>query len=68
MVKERGDWVRMMDTSLSQLVEGGEGAQGSCLLAFTSGDLLLSSLLYPELSLFLFLLSVGLSAQAAHEH
>ena len=71
VVMERGDWVRMMDTSLSQLVEGGEGAHASCFLAFVSGDLLPSSLLWPQLlefCLFLFLPSVGLSAEAAQEH
>ena len=71
VVKERGDWVRMMDTSLSQLVEGGEKEHGSCFLAFTTGDLLPSSLLWPqlvEICLFLFIPSVGLSGEAAQEH
>jgi len=54
---EWGGWVRMMDTSLSQLLDGGEGGLEQYFTVFGSGDLL-SSLLYPDgevLDIFLFL-------------
>ena len=59
---EWGGWVRMMVTSLSQLVDGGEGGVRPCLGVFISHDLH-SSLLYTEVLdflLFLFLLSTGM--------
>ena len=67
--------MRMMDTSLSQLVDGGEGGLEQYFTVFTSGDLL-SSLLYAdgEVFLFLFIPLSGMSSavtacsEAAQEH
>ena len=75
---EWGGWVRMMDTSLSQLVDGGEGGHEQYFTVFTSGDLL-SSLLYADgevMDIFLFLFTPlsGMSSafpsssEAAQEH
>ena len=73
---EWGGWVRMMDTSLSQLVDGGEGGLEQYFTVFTSGDLL-SSLLYADgevLDIFLFSPLSGKSSavtscsEAAQEH
>ena len=72
---EWGGWVRMMDTSLSQLVDGGEGRPEQYFTVFTSGDLP-SSLLYAdgEVFLFLFIPLSGMSSavtacsKAAQEH
>ena len=75
---EWGGWVRMMDTSLSQLVDGGEGGLEQYFTVFISGDLL-SSLLYADgevLDIFLFLFTPlsGMSlaftscSEAAQEH
>jgi hypothetical protein len=63
---EWGGWVRMMDTSLSQLVDGGEGGLEQYFTVFTSGDLL-SSLLYADgevmdIFLFLFIPLSGMSS------
>ena len=67
--------MRIMDTSLSQLVDGGDGGLEQYFTVFTSGDLL-SSLLYAvgEVFLFLFIPLSGMSSavttcsRAAHEH
>ena len=67
VVRELGDWVRMMLTSLSQLVDGGEGGLGCVFKYFKSGQFG-SSL--PDFLLFLFfppssMSSSGSAAQGA---
>jgi len=59
VVRELGDWVRMMLTSLSQLVEGGEGGLGCVFKYFSSGHLLFS---LSELVLFLFFPASSMSS------
>jgi len=65
VVRELGDWVRMILTSLSQLVDGGEGGLGCVFKYFRSGHL--SSSL-PDFFLFLFFPSSSMSSSGSASH